>query len=280
VQPTLVIPQALVIRTAVGPTLVARSPGFDFPMEEEALRTAVRFGPRPPGVKCPAAVFACPLGTSHVAIVQVADRPGGDEPLAFRFLVIDRRAFQGPFDRFFGDPFRAAESFPPDWSARNELTDIEWFADRLPRREVAAVREILRKGDSPALLGTAQALIDGSRVALEHAQATDTFVRDVWQLLPDRIRAELWPASFAFAADLPFHVVALPGTAGPGFLSVDQTRDYPEGKYESGLQSAAESGDQVMLDQLLARKTSREVLHLAVGMILFAVVAAVLLKVL
>ena len=87
-----------------------------------------------------------------------------------------------------------------------------------------------------------------------------------------------WPASFAFSNRLGFHVLAIPRAEGAEFtdyLREDQTGDYPEGRYEHGLQIAAEAGDQRELDRLFDRRSRKEVLRLAV----FLMVAAVLLAV-
>jgi hypothetical protein len=275
----VVIPQAVLVRDAAGPKLVARSPGLTFEAEEAALQASVKFGPRPAGVACPAAVFACPLGRELAGIAQVADRPDGS--LAFRFLVVHQEHYQRLFYPYFADPFRVAADHPPDWSARGELPDLHWSAPAdLPGRPVDELQEMLKAGDSAALLGATQALIDGSRAAVVRTDGGGTFVQDVWRLLPDRVRADLWPASFAFAPDLGFDLVALPAPAPREYLTEDQCRDYPEGRYELAMQAAVESGDQPEVDRLLARKSGREVLRLAVGMVLIAAAAAVLLKVL
>src|SRR5687767_8039489 len=95
--PDLSIAQALVAAGPAGPKLVARSDDFSLAWEEAALTTAVRFGRRPPGVACPAAVFAVPVGRSHVAVVQAADQlapDATDPPLGFRFLVLTRRLYE------------------------------------------------------------------------------------------------------------------------------------------------------------------------------------------
>ena len=90
--------------------------------------------------------------------------------------------------------------------------------------------------------------------------------RGLWQLLPERTRFELWPATLAFSNELGFHAVALPAAPEPwpvGYLTADQARDYPEGRYELALQIAAEAGNQPDLDRLLARRSSRDTLRLA-----------------
>src|SRR5436309_14527908 len=111
-KPDLRIRQGIVLADARGVRVAAASDAFP---AAEAERIAVLFGPRPPGVACPRAHFACPCGAKHVAVVQVADRPvpGSAEPaLGFRFLVLDRELY-----RFLGDPFAIDDRFPPPWDS-------------------------------------------------------------------------------------------------------------------------------------------------------------------
>lgn len=268
-----VIRQVYVHRTKDGPVVVAKSGSVTFGWEEVARRLAVRFGPRPPGVRCPAVVFALAHDEKWVIVGQVADLvpDWGDPPLGFRLLIFERGNYPG-------DPFDIAGRFPPDWSARGELPDIEWPAEWPPRRAADEIQHILKSGDGPLMLGTTQALLDGARVAVRRSAPDEGFVRGVWQLLPDSTRAERWPATFAFSNELGFDLAALPAAVAPGCLTEDQARDYPEGRYELALQIAAEAGDQAELDRLFARKSSRDVLRLAVGMVLFALAVAAVLK--
>ncbi|MGL6095716.1 MAG: hypothetical protein ACRC7O_07975, partial [Fimbriiglobus sp.] len=273
-----------------------------------ALTAAVRFGSRRPGMPCPAAVFAVPMGATHAAIVQVAemgsvgvsasvsgktirsdsveftgtdtDTPS-DTSLGFRFLIVTRRLYEG----LGGDPFLIADRFPPDWAAAGDLMPLEWPMEAAaPRRTVGVVRDTLKSGDSPLLLGAAQALLDGSRVLLSDTDAsTGTVVRDLWKLLPDRSRCELWPATFAFSVELGFSVAVVPAAPQPWpieYLTADQARDYPEGRYELALQIAAESDDQAELDRLFARRSSTDTLKLAALMFAAAVTVAMLSKLL
>lgn len=277
---TLLLPQALVIRSATEPRVVAQSEEFGFELEELALRTAVGFGPRPPGIACPEALFALLADEGNtVFIVQVRDLPTDpsvtDPLLGFRFIAVDRSVYAY---EFAGDPFGIADHFPPDWFTRGRLPDLDGGKVARKKRTIADVQNVLKTGDGPSLLGTTQALIDGGHVAAQRDTPDPAFVRGVWQLLPDRIRAELWPATFAFSPDLRFHLVVLPSPPPAGYLGEEQAKDYPESRYELALQSAAESGDQAELDRLFARKTSKEVLRLAIGMVLFALVIAAVMK--
>jgi hypothetical protein len=271
--PDLRIAQALLIADARGVRVVAQSDGFDVP---EAERIAVPFGPRPPGVACPLAHFACPFGRNHAAVVQVADRPGSGDPLAFRFLILARDIY-----RHLGDPFAIADRYPPDWNATGQLPVLEWPPEPLPKRTVEQVQDVLKTGDSVLLLGAAQVLVDGGRVLLQRAAPDEAFFRGLWQLLPDRNRAGLWPASFAFSDELKFDAVAMPAvTPDPrGVVHTEEgLRDYPQSRYELHLQIAVEAGNQRELDRLFARRTSDDTIRLGLYLIGGALLVAALLK--
>ena len=246
-----------------------------------ALTAAVRFGRRPVGVRCPFALFAAPLGKTHVAVVQVADQvapEGVEPPVGFRFLVLTRKLYQA-----LGDPFAIADRFPAPWPSRGELPDLEWPPEPLPPRKVDQIQAVLKGSgdDMSLLLGAAQALIDGGRVLLVSPEPSNELLRGLWQILPTKTRYDLWPATYAFSAELGDHVVVVPEVPTPwpaGYLTADQCRDYPEGRYELALQIAVEAGNQHELDRLFARRTSQETLRLALYMLGAALVIAVVSK--
>ncbi len=273
--PDLRIQHAIAITDARGVRVVASTIEFD---TAEAERIAVLFGSRPAGVRCPLAHFACPFGKRHVAVVRVEDRPGSGDPLGFRFLVLARELY-----RHLGDPFAISDRFPPDWSLAGMLSDMEWPLERLPERTVQQLDEILKRADGPLLLGGAQAVVDGYHVLVTRDDPQEQLVRDLWQLLPDGSRAERWPASFAFSDELGFHFTAGPNLAPnkqSGILAITEeaVRDYPQSNYELNLQIAIESQDQAALRKLFARRTADETLRLAVYMVLFSLVAAILFR--
>jgi hypothetical protein len=269
--PDLRIAHALLLADVRGVRVAAQSGEFD---TSEAERIAVLFGARPAGAACPLAHFARPFGRKHVAVVQVADRPDG--ALAFRFLVLGRELYS-----HLGDPFAVADRYPPDWSAKGTLPTLAWPHETLPKRTVEQVQQVLKTGDSALLLGSAQLLVDGGRVLLERAAPDETFLRGLWQLLPDRTRAEVWPASFAFSDELGFDAVVMPSLR-PDPTGVRRTedgiRDYPQNSYELSLQVAAEDGDQRALDALFARRTSNDTIRLGLGIIAGALILAALVK--
>jgi hypothetical protein len=252
-----------------GYRFLARSPGFLDEWLPEAERLCTGFGERPAGVSCPQAIFARPLGRKHVAVVQAADRGADDAgrpgALAFRLVVLpsDAYAFLG------GDPFALAERFPPPWDARGELPTLECPDEAPPPRTVAQIQALFERHKliQPTLLGGVQALVDGGHVVFERSEPDPDIIRALWALLPTGARSGLWPASFAFGNRLGFDAVVVPKVAGTdfaGYLREEQAGDYPEGRYEHGLQVAAESGDQAELNALFARRGPRDVRRLAI----------------
>jgi hypothetical protein len=254
---------------AGGYRFLAKSPGFLDEWLPLAERLCMGFGERPPGVACPLCVFAQPLGRKHVAVVQAADQgyDDADRPgvLAFYLLVVPREEYE----LWDGDPFALADRFPPPWQARGDLASLTDFLEPPAPRTVAEVQRVLKRDDGPKLLGATQALVDGGRVVFERRQPDTALLRDLWLLLPTSTRAHLWPASFAFGNDLQFHALASPrvNESFYGYILEDQAGDYPEGRYERGVQIAAETGDQRELDALFHRSSRQHVLRL--GLFLF-----------
>ncbi len=264
------------------PQLLGRSPGFPDIWLGEAEQMIRDFGERPPGMACPLAVFARPLGRGQVAVVRVADVPERGDVLAFHFLVVERAAYE----RFVGDPFELAELLPPSWEA-GPLPVRTLSAGAVPVRTVEQVRTVLKRvklaalrededpeapdfrrtvvnSESPALLGGTQVLMDGGRLVFERPAGDLALVAGLWTLLPDGVRGRLWPASFAFSNELDFDVLAVPRLDPEeyeGYTTEEQAADYPQGSYELAVQMAAESGDQAELERVLARRGSGEVLR-------------------
>jgi hypothetical protein len=270
--PDLRIQQAVVFAEARGVRVAAQTEGFDIP---EAERIAVLFGQRPAGAACPLAHFACPFSAKHVAVVRVEDRPGGS--IGFRFLVLARDLYQ-----HLGDPFAISDRYPPNWNVIGLLVDLVWPVEVLPERTLEQLDAILKHGDVSLLLGSTQALVDGNRVLLNRAEPAEQFIRDLWQLLPDRTRRDLWPATFAFSDELGFHAAVGPTLPTPRHglqvLPEEAIRDYPQSSYELSLQVAIESGDRAGLRKLLARRTADDTIRLGLYILAFALVVAAVLK--
>ena len=265
-----------------GYRFLARSPGVPDDWLPEAQRLCAGFGERPAGVSCPSAVFAQPLTRDRVAVVQVADQPGADDAgrpgvLGFRLLILPADGYA----RLGGDPFALADRFPPDWEARGELPALAVPAEA-PRRTLAEVRDVLSRHRQmqPTLLGAAQTLVDGGRVAFERSAPDADLLRALWALLPTGARPRLWPASYAFGNALGFDALAAPRADGPeyaGYVFESQAGDYPEGNYELSLQVAAETGDQAALDALFSRGGPREAWRMGLLLLGAAVALTVLM---
>jgi hypothetical protein len=276
------------------PQLRGRSPGFLDAWLLDAERWVRGFGNRPEGFACPAALFARPLGKKHAAVVQVSDTLGNhDAPrLAFRVLALGLDAYHGLLG---GDPFALDARLPAAWG-EGELPTLSLPVEPPPPRTVAEVRRILQRtraplpedadldpeevvvaqAESPALLGGVQVLVDGGKVFFRRQRPDNELMRDLWTLLPTSTRCELWPASFAFSNELGFDALVMPfrDDAHLDFYNdEDQAADYPAGRYELGLQVAAEAGDQRELDVLFGRRSAAETWRLGVKLLIVVSVA-------
>ncbi|HEY1861026.1 MAG TPA: hypothetical protein VGG61_11760 [Gemmataceae bacterium] len=249
-----------------GYRFLAKSSGFLDEWLPLAERLCMGFGERPPGVSCPACVFAQSFGKRQVAVVQAADQGNDDAgrpgALAFYLVVLPRATYSA----WGGDPFALADRFPPAWQARGEAPPLPDPLEPPPPRTVDEVQRILKQDVGPNLLGAAQALVDGGRVVFQRQQPDPALLRNLWSLLPTRTREDLWPASFAFGNDLGFHALATPriNEGFENYVNEEQAGDYPEGRYERGVQVAAETGDQPDLDALFARRSRKQTLRLGI----------------
>lgn len=264
------IEQALAQWTPAGVEIVARSPGFLNEWDAESIRFCTAFGTPAADAHLPTAVFAKPMASGRVAVVQVATQ-GTPPVLRFHILAVSKSLYG-----LIGDPFFLAEQYPPPWVERVALPTLAWL-DELPQRTVEQLQRILQEEDGPTLLGAAQTLVDGGRVVFERAFPATDLLRRLWMLLPESTRAEVWPASFAYDSKLDVQAIVVPKVdpaAFPNYVTEAQAGDYPQGRYELDLQIAVEAGDQLALDGLLARRSSRQTLRLAIILlVLFAAMA-------
>ncbi len=272
-RPAFTIEQAIFVREQDG--VVNRQGASEglaaaqFDWQAESIALCRGFGPPQSAVACPFAIFAQPISSNSVVVVQVADQPNGR--LAFRLLFVPRQLYV----EYIRDPFAISDRFPPDWATQGSLPVLNWPDEPPPRRTLAHLRNILETGGSPTLLGAVQALVDGGRVVFERAAPTPQLIRDVWQLLPDAVQSELWPATFAFSNDLRFDLLVVPkaeGLALDRYVTEERAIDYPEGRYEFGLQYAIEHGDQSEVDRLLSRRSGKQFLKTAIFVLVFGVV--------
>jgi hypothetical protein len=277
------------------PLLQARSPGFADDWLPEVERLLIGFGIRVPGLACPAAVFAQPLGVLHVAVVQVSDR-GDAGALVYHVLMLPRT----DYEQYLGDPFAVARRFPAQWEETGPLATLTLTQQPLPPRSVAQVRGVLRRvktaalkededpehadfrhtvenSESPALLGGVQVLVEGGKLVFERSRPDPDLIEGLWTLLPQSTRARLWPASFAFSNVLCFDALVVPRlhvADFEGYTSEEQAADYPAGHYEVALQVAAETGNQRDLDALLNRRSTGETFKLGWTLLVVVILLA------
>jgi hypothetical protein len=304
--PEILVEQALYLRPHEQlPRLLARSPGFADAWLPEVERLLLGFGDRLTGIPCPAAIFAQPLGMDHVAIVQAADQPAsaGQPALGFHVLVLPRAAYR----QYLGDPFAVADrhfrkGVGSHFAETKVLPLLSLPAEPLPSRTVAEVRQVLKRvkagalrededpqtvelntenAESPALLGGVQILVDGGKLVFLRRAPDPGLIRGLWMLLPSRTRCELWPATFAYSNALGFDALVVPRPGDEDYSAYnteEQASDYPAGRYELGLQTAAESGDQAALDTLFGRRTSQETFRLGLLMVVALSITLLLLR--
>ena len=244
---------------------LAASPEIHDDWRHRAEEIVRAFGQRPEGVLCPEAVLVQPIDKEFWTVCQVADLGGGDDVppalLGFHFLILR----QSDYRRLGGDPFALLDHCPIHAHQRGSLPTLhlELAAER---RTVDQVCTVLKRSDGPMLLGAAQALVDGCRIAWVRDRPDTSLLRSLWTLLPTSTRSELFPASFAFSNSLQFDALIVPvvdrDQYDRRYLSEQQAEYYPEGRYELGVQTAAEAGDQHALDQLFARRSRAEVWRL------------------
>src|SRR5690606_2749966 len=127
------------------------------------------------------------------------------------------------------------------WSAARDLPAVEWPSPPPRPRAVEDLRRVLREGEGPLLLGAAQLLVDGGKLALQRAAPDPKVVRDLWALLPYSTRCEVRPATFAFSDRLGCDLMILPEVPQQeigGYMTEEQALDYPDSRYERNLQIA------------------------------------------
>lgn len=139
-------------------------------------------------------------------------------------------------------------------------------------RTARAISEILGSGDTPTLLGAAQALVDGGKIhVLAHEPISIDRLAPLWALLPSRQRATLKVATFLRSTRLPMDLAAGPVPPEHAW-TWDTVGDYPEGDYEKSLHQAATLNDNETMNRLLSRGSRWDIIIL--GLVLLAVLAA------
>lgn len=259
-----------IAQAIVGDGTFVASDDFDESWRPEVERIVEAFG-LPAGVSAPESLFVVPFNRRQVAIVSQLGR-------RFRFLVLPLALYN-----VIPDPFAIVARFPAKMDSTGNLPSLEWPEEPLPKRTVQSLDGIFKNGDGPFLLGACQTLVDSGRILLVRDQPDTERIHDLWLLLPDSIRRQTWFATFAYSTALEFRLLVLPsipeGGIPIGSLSEDQTRDYPESRYERELQVAVESGDQRTVDRLFARRTSAETLRMALAIVLGMAFLSIVLRI-
>ena len=277
------LPQALLVCWADG-TLNWRgvSPSWVTEWQPELQDIVQSFGTRPAGIRCPNAVFSYPISNRRVVCVRVGDL-GDDEnqPIGLGFQLVVMK--QAEYDAIGGNPFRMFMDAPIIWLANSALPDFI-AAVSMNMDDLQVLAKAYQRPESAFILGGCQAILDGNRLVIEKPEPATDLLADLWTLLPFSERSDHWPASFAFSNVLRFDVVVLPKLtpteSDSGYLTFEQTEQYPEGRYESTLQWAIESGDQLIAHRLLLRRSRRQTfklgLYLLLGMMLLSALLGVL----
>ena len=227
---------------------------FDIAADEIA---AIREISDPFGDSPPPGMLALPLNKSQWLVARF-DGP----KLAGRLL--NRRLYEA-----IHNPFAILDRFPINPDSRDPIVDAEWPDEPLTKRTVEVLRPVLQQGDAPLLLGAAQILVDGGFIALPHSPTCELLFRDIFAIIPDGTCGEISLATVPGTAPIPARLIAVPpGVTIPGYANEEQVRDCPAGYYEANLQLAIEGGEEASLAQLLARRTPRQTIRLALGLII------------
>ncbi|MGO9470800.1 MAG: hypothetical protein ACLQIB_27175 [Isosphaeraceae bacterium] len=197
-----------------GYAVLARSSGCR-PEWLAALRSASqRYGERPMGAPEADGLFALRLRCGSWMIVGVSaqgcddrDRPGA---LAFHAL------FVGAWTYWWsgGNPFVFSGDLRRHWTAADLGTPLPSYGRINPPLHVAghACRSCPTQQDR--VTQAVAALSRGRHVIVQSAEPIDTLAREVWRVLPRRVRCRASVATWAFDNANQFDLVALPKLAG------------------------------------------------------------------
>ncbi|MFL5329396.1 MAG: hypothetical protein ACJ8C4_10825 [Gemmataceae bacterium] len=246
-------------------TILDRSPGFDDRLANAVSELLLRLEPSADDT-----LVALPIGKRNWAVVQTRGS-------MFGVLAVPSPAYQ-----LIADPFLIAQQLPADFGSRFPLSNLMLDVSP-PQRRLDSLRAILKSDDGATLLGAAQALVDGGRVVFERPKPAPETLQRLWLLLPESSRGELRVATFAVNNELGFDLLVTPKAKGASFvgcLTDTQAGDYPQGRYELNLQIAVESGDEVGLSRLLARRSSRQALRLMLHILILAVIVGLASRIL
>jgi len=197
-----------------GYAVLARSLGCR-PEWLAALQTAgQRYGERPMGVPEADGLFALRLRCGSWMIVGVSaqgcddrDRPGA---LAFHAL------FVGAWTYWWsgGNPFAFSGELRRNWTSADLGTTLPSHGRIRRSPHVVGPDCSSRPAEQDRVTQAVAALSRGRQVIVQSAEPIDTLARDVWSILPRRIRRRASVATWAFDNANQFDLVALPKLAG------------------------------------------------------------------
>ncbi len=230
------------------------------------------------------AMVVIPWFDQQVAIIRVVWPPVHSKQ-SFHFLIMQKSLFNAILN-----PFEIARKFPAPWHTSHRLETLHWQEEwTSPLRSAAKLQSILKNGNSPWLLGAAQALIEDGKMILYRHQPMNAPIEHLWELLPYSVQQHITFSSLCFKEDLDLNIMVLPvenanntdhpeTAAVPGYFSEEQILDFPDGRYEHSLQIAIQSGDQREIDLLFARRNSRQTLKMMILLLLGLALASFLMK--
>jgi hypothetical protein len=204
-----------------GYAVLAHSPGCRPEWLADFRAACQNLGERPAGVADASSMFALRLPSGPWAVVGVSpqglDDRGRPGALAFHGLLIDPREYR----KAGYNPFAIAGALQSDWSAgARDLPGGVWTIARGSRAE---------GGEDPHVPRVAAALVRGQRVALESPSPIDVLARQVWSVLPRRVRKRASVSTWTFGNANRFDLLAAPRLKG---LALDGTYANP---LEAGL---------------------------------------------
>jgi len=185
-------------------------------------------------------------------------------------LIVGRKLWN-----YIDDPFLISERYPPG----RTTSEMDWPDEPTPFRTAAMLETIHVGTNGPLLLGVTQAVVDGARVLLTAETLDSQFVRNLWMMLPHATRREA-----AVSSALPRHhpkvnfaiLPELPTPMPMGYLNERMVLDYPEGRYEHNLQIAFEAHDDRFVQELLMRRSGRELMRMGIWAIAILLLGSVI----
>jgi hypothetical protein len=135
------------------------------------------------------------------------DRPGA---LAFHAL------FVGAWTYWWsgGNPFAFSGELRRKWTAADLGTTLPSYGRISPSPHVVGPASRSHLTEQDRVAQAVAALSRGRHVIVQSAEPIETLARDVWRLLPRRVRCRVSVATWAFDNANQFDLVALPKLAG------------------------------------------------------------------